>query len=179
MNPVSRVTDLFGCYLHWVDSHAVPIDPDWGMAARVWVDPRWSFLCLLFLVGIILHPPEGMPFRFCLFHLMSGIDCPGCGMTRALSHLAHGQAAAALHLHPFSPLILFYLIIQSISPFLTPEVRIRVAEGLTRHGSEVGILFWTLTGLFMLYGLGRASLQFVMQGGPLTIQGAPSFRMGW
>lgn len=37
---------------------------------------------------------------FCAFKLVSGLDCPGCGMTRALSALLHGDVDAAVLFHP-------------------------------------------------------------------------------
>lgn len=37
---------------------------------------------------------------FCAFKLASGLDCPGCGMTRALSALLHGDVDTAVVLHP-------------------------------------------------------------------------------
>jgi hypothetical protein len=35
----------------------------------------------------------------CLFHAFTGLYCPGCGATRALHHLAHGNLVAALKLN--------------------------------------------------------------------------------
>jgi hypothetical protein len=33
----------------------------------------------------------------CQFNRLTGLDCPGCGMTRAIHHLLHGRALVALH----------------------------------------------------------------------------------
>lgn len=38
----------------------------------------------------------------CVFHRLTGMDCPGCGMTRAFLALAHGDVAGAWQWHPFS-----------------------------------------------------------------------------
>jgi hypothetical protein len=35
----------------------------------------------------------------CLFHAFTGLYCPGCGATRALHRLAHGDFIAALRLN--------------------------------------------------------------------------------
>jgi hypothetical protein len=35
----------------------------------------------------------------CIFHAMTGLQCPGCGTTRALHHLLHGDVAGAFHLN--------------------------------------------------------------------------------
>lgn len=36
----------------------------------------------------------------CVFHLVTGLHCPGCGLTRALHALAHGEVARAWSMHP-------------------------------------------------------------------------------
>lgn len=60
---------------------------------------------LFFLLGWI-GLPVGRGFSFCAFRRITGIPCPGCGMTRAMAALARGDFVAALHLHPFAPLVL-------------------------------------------------------------------------
>jgi len=39
---------------------------------------------------------------FCPFKAITGIPCPGCGMTRAFLELAEGDFVAAFQLNPFS-----------------------------------------------------------------------------
>jgi len=41
----------------------------------------------------------------CPFKAVTGLPCPGCGMTRAFLHLADGDIAGAFHFHP-----LFWLV---------------------------------------------------------------------
>ena len=38
-------------------------------------------------------------FPACPFHLLTGLQCPGCGATRALHHLLHGDVAGAFRLN--------------------------------------------------------------------------------
>src|SRR5437764_4964358 len=35
----------------------------------------------------------------CAFHELTGLQCPGCGTTRALHHLLHGDVAGAFRLN--------------------------------------------------------------------------------
>ena len=37
----------------------------------------------------------------CLFHQMTGLDCPGCGSLRAMHALLHGNIVAAVHFNAF------------------------------------------------------------------------------
>ena len=41
----------------------------------------------------------------CLFRTVTGIPCPGCGLTRAIARLARGDLARAFILHPLAPLL--------------------------------------------------------------------------
>jgi len=42
------------------------------------------------------NPATHSFYPVCQFHQLTGLNCPGCGMTRAVSALLHGQWAVAL-----------------------------------------------------------------------------------
>ena len=42
------------------------------------------------------------PVPLCLVKWLTGLDCPGCGMTRAFLFIGHGRLADAMALHPAS-----------------------------------------------------------------------------
>jgi hypothetical protein len=57
---------------------------------------------------VYTFPPSGNRFYpQCVFHLLTGLDCPGCGSTRALYQLLHGNVRAAFHLNPMLFLLMF------------------------------------------------------------------------
>ena len=83
----------------------------------------------------------------CVFHLATGLDCPGCGSTRAMHQLLHGNVAAAFRLNP----ILFALmgVFAVTSPDLvrgrTPELFMRPWFGWT---VALGLIaFWIVRNL--------------------------------
>lgn len=41
----------------------------------------------------------------CVFRAVTGISCPGCGLTRAFAWLGRGELGRAFALHPFAPLL--------------------------------------------------------------------------
>ena len=53
--------------------------------------------------------PSAADSRFppCIFHALTGLWCPGCGTTRALHALAHGDVGGALAMNP---LLLFSML---------------------------------------------------------------------
>lgn len=44
-----------------------------------------------------------LPKSFCIFSVLFGIYCPGCGGTRALCALLHGRLLLAVWYHPLVP----------------------------------------------------------------------------
>jgi hypothetical protein len=59
----------------------------------------WFAIASLTLAGVVLflfNPAQHHFYPICLFHEITGLDCPGCGATRALYNLLHGRIFAAL-----------------------------------------------------------------------------------
>lgn len=51
----------------------------------------------------------------CLFHLMTGLYCPGCGGTRAVKYLLQGDWKNSLIYHPF---VLYSVIAAPCGPLM-------------------------------------------------------------
>ena len=75
-------------------------------------NPRIGGAAISVLLGTIVllslsleSAPKGLPL--CIFHTITGLPCPSCGMTRAVISLGHGDIRAAFFLNPVSILIYF------------------------------------------------------------------------
>ncbi len=57
-----------------------------------------SIIGVLIAISLLYFcDPERVPiYPVCTFHLMTGLQCPGCGSLRAMHQLLHGHAEAAL-----------------------------------------------------------------------------------
>ncbi len=71
---------------------------------------------LLLALFFLLPPPAGggesiagLP-SLCLFYNLTGLPCPGCGITRSLTCCAHGLFGQAFRFHPMGPLVFAGLI---------------------------------------------------------------------
>ena len=54
----------------------------------------------------------------CLFHLVTGYYCPGCGGTRAIASLLHGQLFRSFLYHPVILYTAFlFLILNALKAF--------------------------------------------------------------
>jgi hypothetical protein len=94
-------------------------------------------VCLAILSGVLfyiweidsLHYLPGV--SLCPFHVITGMSCPGCGMTRAFLALGQCKLKEALALNPFSlPLfsvMLLYLCLGYIPRFLQQKVFLRLS----------------------------------------------------
>ncbi len=70
-------------------------------------------------LGLFL-PPQGLGFTLCVFYTLTGLPCPGCGLTRSVSGLLHGDLAHSLRYHPLGFLALAGLSALAISGFVPP-----------------------------------------------------------
>jgi Protein of unknown function (DUF2752) len=50
-------------------------------------------------VLFFFNPSESSFYPVCLFHSMTGLQCPGCGSLRAMHQLLHGHLAPAFRLN--------------------------------------------------------------------------------
>lgn len=60
---------------------------------------------MVFALGLAYFWVPSGSRTLCVFRITLGLPCPGCGLTRAASHLLHGDLAASIRLHPFALLL--------------------------------------------------------------------------
>ena len=58
------------------------------------------------IISALLVPGGPPGIDLCLMHRITGLPCPGCGLTRAFCSISHGHWSAAWHFNPFG--FLFY-----------------------------------------------------------------------
>ncbi|MBF0488068.1 MAG: DUF2752 domain-containing protein [Nitrospirae bacterium] len=111
---------------------------------------RTVFLSILIVAAaaVYMYDPSLSGFYpKCLFYKLTGLYCPGCGGTRALHQLLHGNYTAAFRLNPLIVLALPFLaigIILEIRVFSRPAW---LSYQHTRYAWIVAVaivLFWIL-----------------------------------
>lgn len=108
-----------------------------GCAYVGWFDPN---------TGSALYPP-------CPFKLLTGLDCPGCGMTRALHSLVTGHPLQALdHNAVFVlalPFVLWWLVRSTLVSMRLPAPRPLVRWRPWMTWAVIGTIgaFWVLRNL--------------------------------
>jgi hypothetical protein len=72
--------------------------------------------CMVGTLAVLFffNPSTHHFYPVCLFHQLTGLNCPGCGMTRAMYALLHGDFLTALRDNAFLLLILAVAVLRSL-----------------------------------------------------------------
>ena len=73
--------------------------------ARSRVDPFLVGLPVAALAVAVWDPERNGGPPLCPFRGLTGVPCPGCGLTRAAGALLRGRFTDALHVHPLIPFV--------------------------------------------------------------------------
>ena len=89
------------------------------------------FLISLALAGIYIRFSgqafEAVYFLPCVFKGVTGMPCPGCGMTRACLAILQGEFSTAWRYHPFSFLLIGLSILIVFQPEYTQETWVAIS----------------------------------------------------
>lgn len=65
---------------------------------------------LIFVLAYVLPSyPRLLLAPACGFKMMTGIECPGCGMTRSFAALVHGRVRESINAHPLGIVLALWL----------------------------------------------------------------------
>lgn len=81
--------------------------------------------------------PKEVSLIPCVFHSLTDLVCPGCGMTRACIALTHGQFADAWGYHPFSFLVVGLAIAAAFCPIWLKNTWVRCSP-ITQNIIAIG-----------------------------------------
>lgn len=108
-------------------------------ATRLTMTAAAIFVAAAAIVYLAVFDPTSVPAPKCVFHLLTGFDCPGCGSQRAIHALAHGQIARAWSYNP----ALFFAIPLAALYAWSPQRLYRIMYARITLLSLVGaILAW-------------------------------------
>jgi Protein of unknown function (DUF2752) len=81
------------------------------MYRRSTVVAIWILLALGAIYVFFYEPGKTGFFPPCPFRLLTGLQCPGCGVTRALHQIVHGNFVAAFMLNPLFLISIPFILI--------------------------------------------------------------------
>jgi hypothetical protein len=109
---------------------------------------QWAITSLVLAAGAVVlyrfDPTMAHFYPPCVFHALTGLQCPGCGSTRALHHLLHGDVSGAFRLNPLLFAMAPFMGIASRWPrILTkPSVAWTIAAVVVTYGIVRNLPFW-------------------------------------
>lgn len=128
-----------------------------GVSSRHWLRVRgWIFAALAVasigasLTLFLFNPAESRFYPRCLFHSLTGLDCPGCGGLRAAHQLLHGNIRAAFGYNP-----LLVCLLPLAGYFLLRGVLMKVSGRQLPQPFENPNWAWVLAGTVILFGVLR------------------------
>jgi uncharacterized protein DUF2752 len=88
----------------------------------------------------IFEPGKTGFFPVCPFRALTGFTCPGCGSTRALHQMLHGDLIGAFKLNPFMMLLLPFLV-YALVRHTNAVMRGRPIKGNQLNAKYIWVLF--------------------------------------
>ena len=88
---------------------------DWVVTRRLTATALWVSLAGTSAYLYFFEPGKTVAFPVCPFRALTGLNCPGCGTTRGLHQLLHGNVIAAFEFNPLTMLLVPVLVFSLIS----------------------------------------------------------------
>src|SRR5581483_5430175 len=102
------------------------------------------------IVVFFFDPQRYHFYPVCVFHAVTGWQCPGCGGLRATHQLLHGNIAAAWH---FNPMV---VLMAPLAGWFALRELVRQTTGRLLPGSVCCPVFlWTALPAFVLFAVLR------------------------
>jgi hypothetical protein len=128
-----------------------------GWTVEALLTPPARYLALFVMVVSFIFPLGGLPVDLCVLHATTGLPCPGCGMTRAISAISQGELSVALGLNPFAFFAWPTFFALAVMALMPATVRARV-EAPLRRSKGAAKLYELIFFAFLGFGMIRLAL---------------------
>ncbi len=109
-----------------------------------------ALIAALLGAAALTDPTHPLPFDVCVFHTLTGLPCPTCGMTRAVCQAVHGHWAQSVAWHPAGVMLAVglagWMLWAAAEAWrgqpIAEALRRRLAKALLIAGVAVSGVFW-------------------------------------
>ena len=106
----------------------------------------WLFVLGVATYSFFVDPDRGVGYPSCPFRTLTGLECPGCGPSRALHQLLHAHPVSAFELNPLLvillPLLALVLVSVSGSLISNKHRNLQISPALAWVVLALVIGFW-------------------------------------
>ena len=116
----------------------------------------WSILAVMLLAGVLYYAlgidaHDLLPgHHLCPVRAVTGVPCPGCGMTRAMLSMGQGHLGQAFRLNPFSFFVFLCIVVVALPKHLRKKM----------HALHHGRFIWVLLVCVLVFGSYRLYMAF-------------------
>jgi len=126
----------------------------YGLPAALVRERHFTWAITGVTAGLLAMNQVGISLWDCPFRSLTGLPCPGCGLTRSCLCLLEGNLGQSLAYHAFGPLFFVVGMVGFGGSLLPGESRMRLVRFLQRWDDRLlfsGITLWAL----VIYSLTR------------------------
>jgi len=115
---------------------------------------RW-FLALIAGLAIVQVGLAAAGWRGwqCPIHLISGVPCPGCGLSRAMALFIQGKWQTAIEVHAFAPILAVAVGFLAITAIMPRSLQHQAARRVAALEKRSGIVSVVVLAMFIYWGL--------------------------
>ena len=108
----------------------------------------WATLAAGATYLFFFEPGKTGFFPVCPFRAITGFTCPGCGSTRGLHRLLHGDVVAAFEFNPLLILSLPFLL-YALLRYTDAAIRQRPLKGNQLNAKYIWLMFGVITSFWI------------------------------
>lgn len=146
-------------------SHAAPPPAQRkdGWSHLALITPSAGYFAFFAVAASLVLPFEGIGVDLCALHSVTGLPCPGCGLTRSFVMVAQGDFATAVASNPFVLFLYPLFLVLGALVVMPAGIRDQVERWLRVHSSLVGRLY--RVGVIAFLGFGGLRFTYFLFSG--------------
>ncbi|MBE2248500.1 MAG: DUF2752 domain-containing protein [Myxococcus sp.] len=127
----------------------------WRIVVQPLLSPAFRALAAVVLAASFLLAPGKTGPDLCPLHRLTGLPCPGCGVTRGLMHFSHGEWPEALGANPWVLVLWPALAALALAVVVPTSQLARFEAFIARHEPWPSRVVRVLFVAFFAFGLLR------------------------